>query len=333
MIFHPAIIALYLSSVLISFMVLYSSFYGVQILRRWDIQSGSELQLILERKTYLISTLLTCLFGFELLSLFLYIFTVDQLHTFFVGAMCAAGSLYVNDYGYPALILKIMNFLLAGLWLILNYTDNQAYDYPLIKRKYSLLLILTPLIFAEMILQANYFLSLKPDIITSCCGTLFSTESSGLVSEISVLPSIPMKVIFYLSMILTAASGIYYYRKNKGGYLFPSLSAITFLTSIMAILSFISVYFYELPTHHCPFCILQKEYGYIGYPLYLTLLGGTISGIGVGALMPFKNIKSLSEVLPSIQKRLTLASLILLILFTTIVTYRILLSGLILEGY
>jgi len=42
----------------------------------------------------------------------------------------------------------------------------------------------------------------------------------------------------------------------------------------MAILSFISVYFYELPTHHCPFCILQKEYGYVGYPLYLTLFGG-----------------------------------------------------------
>jgi positive regulator of sigma E activity len=333
MIFHPAIIALYVSSVLISFTVLYSTFYGVQILRRWDIQSGSELQLILERKTYLISTLLAYLFGFQLLSLFLYIFTVDQLHTFFVGAMCAAGSLYANDFGYPALILKMINFLLAGLWLILNYADNQAYDYPLIKKKYSLLLILTPLIFAEMILQANYFLRLRPDIITSCCGTLFSSESSGLASEISVLPSIPMKVIFYLSMILTAASGIYYYRSNKGGYLFSSLSAITFLTSIMAILSFISVYFYELPTHHCPFCILQKEYGYIGYPLYLTLLGGTISGVGVGVLMPFRNIKSLSEVLPSVQKRLTLASLILFILFTAIITYRIVFSNLILEGY
>jgi len=266
MIFHPIVIALYLSSVLISFMVLYSSFYGVQILRRWDIKSGSELQLILERKTYLISTLLAYLFGFQLLSLFLYIFTVDQLHTFFVGAMCAAGSLYANNYGYPALILKVFNFLLAGFWLILNYTDNKAYDYPLIKKKYSLLLILTPLIFAEMILQANYFLRLRPDIITSCCGTLFSSESSGLASEISVLPTVPMKVIFYLSMILTAASGIYYYRRNKGGYLFSSFSAITFLASIMAILSFVSVYFYELPTHHCPFCILQKEYGYIGYP-------------------------------------------------------------------
>jgi hypothetical protein len=247
--------------------------------------------------------------------------------------MCAAGSLYANDFGYPALILKMINFLLAGLWLILNYTDNQAYNYPLIKKKYSLLLILTPLIFIEMILQANYFLRLKPDIITSCCGTLFSSESSGLASEISVLPSIPMKVIFYLSIILTAASGIYYYRRSKGGYLFSSLSAITFMASLMAILSFISVYFYELPTHHCPFCILQKEYGYIGYPLYLTLFGGTIFGTGVGLLMPFKNIKSLSEIVPSVQRKLAIMSLILFLIFAAIVTHKMIFSGLILEGY
>ena len=49
--------------------------------------------------------------------------------------MCAAGSLYANDYGYPTLIVKLVNFLLAGIWLILNYVDNQGYDYPLIKTK------------------------------------------------------------------------------------------------------------------------------------------------------------------------------------------------------
>jgi len=333
MIFHPAIIALYVSSVLISFMVLYGASYGIQILRRWDIKSGSELQIILERKTYLISTLLAYLFGFQLLSLFLYIFTVDQLNTFFVGAMCAAGSLYVNDFGYPALVLKMTNFLLAGLWLILNYADNQAHDYPLIKKKYSLLLILAPLILIEMVLQANYFLRLKPDIITSCCGTLFSAEGGNLSSEIAVLPSIPIKIVFYLSMISTVASGVYYYLKGKGGYLFFALSVITSLVSILSIFSFISVYYYELPTHHCPFCILQKEYGYIGYPLYLTLLGGTISGMGVGVLMPFKNIKSLSEIVPSLQRKLAILTLILFIIFTAMITSRMVFSNLILEGY
>lgn len=175
MVFHPTVIALYLSSILISFMIAYSAYFGVQVLKRWDIHSGSEGQLLLERKTYLISTLLTYLFGFQLISFFLYIFTVDRLHTLFVGAMCAAGTLRVNDYGYPALILKIINFVLAGLWLILNYTDNRGYDYPLIKKKYLFLLILTPWVLAETVFLVSYFLQLKPNIITSCCGTLFST--------------------------------------------------------------------------------------------------------------------------------------------------------------
>ena len=333
MIFHPSILALYVASILISFMVLYSASYGLQILRKWDIQSGSEEQLILERKTYLISTLLTYVFGFELLSLFLFIFTVDRLHTFFVGAMCAAGTLYVNGFGYPTLILKMINFLLAGLWLILNYADNRGYDYPLIRTKYLLLLNLAPLILIEMALQANYFLRLDPYIITSCCGSLFSIKEGGLTSEIVALPSIPMKIVFYLAMALTVSSGVYFYLKNRGAYLFSSLSSLTFLISLASILSFISIYFYELPTHHCPFCILQKEYGYIGYPLYMALFGGTISGMGVGVLMPFRTIKSLSEVLPSIQRRLTIASLILFILFTAVVTYGMVFSGLILEGY
>ena len=333
MVFHPAIIALSAESLLVSFMISYSAYYGIHILRKWDVRSGSEIQLILERRTYLISTILAYLFGFQLISLFLYIFTADHLHTLFVGAMCAAGTLYVNAYGYPALIMKVINFLLAGLWLILNYADNRAYDYPLIRKKYFFLLIIAPFVLVETILQGNYFLRLSPDVITSCCGALFSIENGNVASEIAALPSIQMKTVFYFSMVSTAVSGIYFYRNGKGGYLFSSMSGLMFIISIIAIISFISLYFYELPTHHCPFCILQREYGYIGYLLYLTLLGSTVSGIGVGILMPFRNIKSLSTILPSLQKRLTLFSLILLFLFTVIVTYRIIFSDFILEGY
>ena len=87
--------------------------------------------------------------------------------------------------------------------------------------------------------------------------------------------------------------------------MFSLMSGATLVVSIASILSFVSVYLYELPTHHCPFCILQGEYRYIGYPLYLTLLGGTVSGMGVGMLMPFREIRSLSRArTPSIQKGL-----------------------------
>jgi hypothetical protein len=331
MIFHPTVIALFISSVLISFMMLYAGFYGIQILRRWDVQSGSELQLALERKTYLISTILTYVFSFELLSLFLFVYTADQLHTSFVGAMCAAGSLHVDSYGYPALIARVVNFVLAGLWLILNYADNKAYDYPLIKEKYSFLLLLAVLILGETILQANYFLRLRPDIITSCCGTLFSKEGSGGILKVGNLPSLTMKAVFYLTMAVAGTSGLRYCLRGKGAYLFSSLSVCTFLISMFSIFSFISLYFYELPTHACPFCFLQKEYGYIGYPIYLTLLGATISGMGVGMLMPFRNKETLAGVIPGLQNKLALVAVILFFIFTAMVTLRMVFSNLVLE--
>ena len=333
MIFHPTILALFTGSIIVSFMILYSASYAVQILRRWDLKSGSELQLVLERKTYLISTLLAYAFVFQLLSFFLFIFSADQLHTFFVGAMCAAGSLYVNSYGYPTLIFKLVNFLLAGVWLIFNRVDNTGYDYPLIKKKYRLFMLLVPLILFETWLQGNYFLRLNPDIITSCCGTLFSADSNPVASELSSISSINfIMIFFYATVSLAVISGVIFFLKGKGAGFFSGVSILAFITSAVSIFSFISLYIYEMPTHHCPFCMLQQEYGYIGYPLYLTLLGGTILGTSVGILSPFKKIESLSRTLPSLLRKLALVSAGLFFAFLCIVTIRILLSNLILNG-
>ena len=322
MVFHPAIISLFMASFFICSMAIYSSYYGIRIQRRWDLRSGSDLQLILERRTYLISTILTYVFAFELISFFLYIYTADHLHNLFVGAMCAAGTLQVNGYGYPALLFKMANFILAGLWLILNYADNQAFDYPLIKKKYLVLLCLTPLLLAEMFLQAGYFLNLRPNIITSCCGSLFSAGRNTLASDLAAIPATPMKWLFYLIAGSTVIWGIRFYRKGTGGYFFAVMSALTLFVSIVSIISFISLYYYELPTHHCPFCILQGEYHYIGYLLYGTLLGGAIAGIGTGVLMPFRNLQSLAEIIPPTQKKLALTSLVLFSIFFFLVTYR-----------
>ena len=52
-------------------------------------------------------------------------------------------------------------------------------------------------------------------------------------------------------------------------------SALAFAATIAGILSFVSLYVYEHPNHHCPFCILKPEYGYQGYLLYLPLFVAT----------------------------------------------------------
>lgn len=332
MILNPTVIANLLASYISSGMLVYAAYYGAQILKHWNIESGDELQLVLERKTYLISTVLSFVFGLQLLSLFLYIFTADALCPLFVGAMCAAGTLNVNGFGYPTLELKILNFILAGLWLVLNHADNQGYDYPLIKKKYLLLVVITPFIVLETILESFYFLGMQADVITSCCGSLFSSEKAGgLGSEIASLPAKPMLWTFYGAMAVTLACGVFFYIKRKGGYLYAGLSLLMFIISLLAIVSAISLYIYELPTHHCPFCIIMQDYHYIGYLLYVLLFGGVVTGIGSGLLLPFRDVASLKQVLDSFIGKLILASVVFFTLFTVLVSYEIASSSLVLS--
>ncbi len=307
MILQPSIIALLLSSTILMILLLYGGLFAAKILFRWNLNSGSEVQLELERRTYLLSTILMWAFGFELLSLFLFIRTADALSPMFVGAMCAAGSLFADPWGYPTLLLKIATFIAAGLWLVLNHADNAGFDYPLIRPKYVLLLAIVPLAAVEFSSQAAYFLGLKADVITSCCGTLFS-RGKTLASELAHTPLVPTEIVFFSVFAALEAMGIVFLVTRRGGLLFAVLSAAAFSVGAVALISFISIYYYELPTHHCPFCVLQSAYGYVGYAFYAALLGGAVTGIGVGVLEPFKRKASLASALPRVQRRLAAAA-------------------------
>ncbi len=328
MIFHPGVMALLLGSALSCLMLLYSGYYGLAIVRGFDIRSGSERQLGLERRTYLVSTVVAYAFGFQLLSFFLFLYTADLLHTLFPGAMCAAGVLNVNRYGYPALLLKCVTFLLAGMWLILNAADNRGYDYPLIRKKYLFLLAIIPLVLAEAAVQALFFLGLDPNVITSCCGALFSPERTGVPSWLGGVPPLAALIGFYLGIAACLCAWLYYRKRGKGGYIFSAASAASFLLSAVALVSIISLYVYELPSHRCPFCLLHGEYGYVGYLLYTSLLGGGVTGAGVGLLMPFRKLESLKESVPSMQGRLSRAAMACYLLFAAVSTLEILLSSL-----
>ena len=332
MIVHPAVLSMLLIAMLVSVMGIYAGYYGMRILGRWNPASGSEEQLELERRTYLISTIMTYVLGLELMSFFLFVYTADDLHTLFTGAMCAAGTLAVNPFGYPALLLKIADFLLAGVWLILNHADNRGYDYPLIRIKYELLNLIVPLLVLESLLLFAFFAGVKPDIITSCCGSLFSSDSGGFSGDLASLPSGAMQLALCAGLTVTTASGLFFYLKGRAGYLFAVASTVSSLICAAAVVSFICLYFYELPTHHCPFCLLQNEYGHIGYLLYATIFGAAVAGIGTGVLMPFRTVASLSRIIPALQRRLTLVTLVCYLLFTLIVSWKMVVSALTLHG-
>ncbi|MFH0934333.1 MAG: hypothetical protein V1879_03950 [Pseudomonadota bacterium] len=330
MLFQPAIIALLLASAVSVLMLLAATPYAWQLVRRWDIASGSELQLSLERRTYLMSTLLTFVFATQLVALLLFVFNADKMAVMFVGAMCAVGTLNANAYGFPALISQIAVFFLAAVWLVLNHVDSRAYDYPLVRVKYRLLMGILPFVVLAFALQLAYFLNLKADIITSCCGSLFSSDAETLVSDASALPAEQGLWLFYTALLTVIAVAVLHARKLSAAYLVAAASAAAFVAALTGILSFVSLYVYEHPHHHCPFCLLKPEYDYQGYWLYLPLFAATAAGLGVGAIQPFARVPSLAAIVPQISRRLAWIAALGFALFAAVATFMVADSNLIL---
>ena len=330
MFFHPGILALVSGSVLVMLLMLFAAVLGAKVVLRWDFQSSSAYQLSLERKTYLISTIMNYVLGFQIVSALLFVYTVDDIYRLFVGAMCATGSLNANPVGWLALLSKITVCFVAGFWLVLNYLDQKAEDYPLVKLKYSLLMILLPIIILDSFLQFHYFLGLDPDIITSCCGSLFSDSGTGVASSIAGLPVLPAMIVFYVAVTFVFITALLCLISAKAylRYLLSVFNAVFLFAALASVVSFISMYIYELPTHHCPFDIMQREYDFIGYPLYISLFCGIFFGLLPGIFHKLKNILSLQKTVLKLERMWIIFSLGCMTIFVLTVTYRIVSSNL-----
>lgn len=335
MILHPGILALLTGSLLALLMVLYAAGLGIKILLRWDFQSSSAGQLRLERQTHLISTIVNYALVFELLSGLLYIYTLDDLHPLFVGAMCATGSLNANPVGWYVLLVKIVVFFFAAGWVVLNRLDQRSEDCPLVRFKYRLLLLLVPLLLLGTTLQFSYFLGLQPEIITSCCAALFSLGGDGVAGEMASFPAGKGMALFYVlsvTYLLTLLLCLLF-RKKVLRYLGLIFAIVYFLVAIVSIISFISLYIYELPTHHCPFDMVQKNYRYIGYPLYAGLFSGTFFGMLPGLFQPLKKTATLKREIERSEPVWLWLALISLLVFIGISTWPIVFGEFSLFGY
>lgn len=330
MIFQPAIIALLLASAVSAAMLAAAAPFAIQVIRHWDIASGSEQQLQLERRTYLFSTLAVFVMATQLLALLLFVFNADKMSEMFVGAMCAVGTLNVNPWGFPALVAQIAVFFLAAAWLAINHVDTRAPDYPLVRIKYAALLLLLPAVALVLGLQLKYFLNLRADVITSCCGSLFSEDTKGLTGDMAGLPPLAAMIGCYAALAVAFATATFHARTRQGGYWVAATGAIAFVAALAGIISFVSLYIYEHPHHHCPFCILKPEYDWQGYWLYVPLFLATASAAGVGAVQPFRHRPSLRTVIPAVSARLASIAAAGFLVFSLVATLLVARSNLIL---
>ena len=293
MIFQSAIMALLLSSLLDSLILVWAALFAVSLLKHWDIASGHSRQITLERRTYLVSTALVFVMLVELLSLILFVYNADRMAVMFVGAMCAVGTLNVNAYGFPALLFKLAGFFGAFVWLVLHHVDGKGRDYPFMRFKYWFLIGLAPVMGLGAGLQLTYFLNLEADVITSCCSRLFTPEVSGIEAQLAALDAKSGLWLLFAGLGVLSLLATVSYIRPQWSRLYALLCPVYFIGAITAIISVIAPYIYAQPHHHCPFCILKPEYDFIGYGLYASLFVGTAFGLAAGFLsLPIKAVQA-----------------------------------------
>lgn len=343
-------LVLILSSLLVVFLLAVAARSAVRVLRFWDPASDDSRQIGLESEIWLSSTLVSYALGLQILSLILLVLAADDFATVISGAMCATGTLLANPFGLPALLVKLIGVFLYGCWLVLHRLDVSSEHYPLVRHKSWYLLALLPWLAADIVLQSLYLLGLDPDVIVSCCAVVFRAADGGsqLLAELAgdrVLPFfyaaagalLLVGVVNWWCLPRVAASAGLATTDGEGGgqpraatpragwwlVIIYGAGWLLFLPlSLLAITVAISSYIYAMPFHNCPFCILQPEYHYIGFALYIPLLLGAFYGFNVPLATLLSRHPHLVAAATVHRRQALAASLLLLVLFVAMASYH-----------
>lgn len=275
----PQIITLDILNILFLLFGAVAFYESIRIVLLYNADATTPLQYKLEKESYLVATIIKFIFYIKIPLFIFFIFTLDKISNILPGAMCAAGVVNATEYGSALLILKIINLYLFGFWLVLNQQDMHSRERKYIRMKFFVYIFAYILLVVEILSQIVMFFSIDPTSVVDCCGAVFSTSNGTYMAEILSLKPLYMLSLFYGIFMLVMLG---YAVKNR--YLFSFFNLLFLIVSIMSLISFFGTYIYELPSHHCPFCLLQKDYNYIGYLLYILLFLGTFYGIVIGLI-------------------------------------------------
>ena len=303
-------IALSVISIAVLFVTLVAAITAIRVICYWDISSDSARQIRLENEIWLSSTLMEYALSFQILSLLLLVLAADSFAGLLVGAMCATGSFLANDFGIPALIVKLVSLFFYGFWIVIHRLDISSYKYPLVRLKYFYLLGLCPLLATDVTLQTLYLARLEPDIITSCCGVVFRETDASSLSFSKAMSGFFTTLLFYcvggglsvLTLSLVSKRFSISKKIRKSAISLLATGHILFYPyGLWIITNFVSPYVYDMPHHRCPFCLIEKEYFFVGYPLFICLSLGAFLGLSGSLVELFRKNAELKERINNFQ--------------------------------
>lgn len=303
---------------------------AIRVIGYWDAGADTARQIELENKTWLAAMLVEYGLMLQIVSLLLLVLAADSFSLILVGAMCATGAFLANDFGIPALAVKIFGLFLYGFWVVLNRLDLRSEQMPLTRIKFYYLLLLIPYIVADTLLLILYLWGLQPDIITSCCGVVFGGGEGDGRNLVGSVPAFRLMMLYYSFAgllffgsyrLLQAIGGKSSRLEILGGLGSAVAWLIFFLFSLLVITTVISSYIYAMPAHRCPFDILRKEYYGVGYPIYLFLFAATFSGMSAGAIGPLAGLPGMAGPVAGYRRTATRLALVQLSLFLFVISW------------
>ena len=273
MIFLDSNVIIFLfSEAIIALLLLVALYNSIVILRGWDFSKTTQKQYRLESRAYLVVLIISFALVFKIFNFFYFTYTVDALAVLIPGAMCGAGVLDANGYGMVTMSLKLAILFFIGIWLLINKADIEATDYPYLRRKLLLFILIFALIAVDGVIELRYFSDISTKKVLRCCSSIYGgDEGGGIPFDLSLTQ---LAILFYLFYLLALFSALFRYR-----YFSFAAHTLFLIVAYYGVVYLFGIYIYELPTHHCPFCMLQSHYYYIGYAVWITLFLGVFFGI------------------------------------------------------
>ncbi|MFB1032154.1 MAG: hypothetical protein QMB77_01385, partial [Aliarcobacter cryaerophilus] len=189
-------------------LLLISFIYSITILRDWDFKKSTALQYKLEKRSYLVILIISFSLFIKILLFFYFIFSIDNLSHFVVGAMCAAG-IFSLEYGEISLFLKLANLFFIGIWFVLNSLDLKRKDYKYTKIKLLLFIFIFICLTFEYILDFKFLSNIPLNEAVECCSVIFETSSISSKIPFGLVNS-SLILIFYILFVLIVILNILY---------------------------------------------------------------------------------------------------------------------------
>ena len=266
-------------SFLLLIILLIAFFQTITILRNYIPNAVTQEQYKLEKKSYLVTTIIQISLFINIFLLAYFAYILNALSSIIPGAMCGAGVISSNVFGNTLIVLKICIIILSMIWLAVNKEDFIQKGHPYFKVKLYFFLFIFLLILVDFFIAVNFFSNLSTVEPVLCCANIYKNATNIMPFNLKTSYIITLFYLTYIILVL-----LLHYKKRV---LIAAFSLAYLYLAYLSITYFFSTYIYELPTHKCPYCILGADYYFIGYFIYSTLFIASFYAL-TSSLLPYK---------------------------------------------